>query len=59
VAQRPSGDETNRRHQDVLLHASDAVLQDVRRAARHDDWRVMVLQQLHRSQPKVMRAGIF
>lgn len=56
---RPSDEEAIRRRQGVLLLACDTLLQDVRRARRDDDWRVAVLQQLHRSLTKELRAGGF
>jgi hypothetical protein len=44
----------------VLLLACDALLQDVRRARRDgDDWRVAVLQELHRSLTRELRAESF
>ena len=44
----------------MLLLACDTLLEDVRRSRREgDDWRVEVLQQLHRSLTKELRAGGF
>jgi hypothetical protein len=56
MTERPSDEETIRRDQGVLLLACDTLLQDVRSAVRADDWRVAVLQQLHRSLTEELRS---
>jgi|tagenome__1003787_1003787.scaffolds.fasta_scaffold17764535_1 hypothetical protein len=56
---RPSDEETIRRSQAVLLLACDTLLQDLRRTARDGDWQTAVLQQLHRTLTRELRAGVF
>jgi hypothetical protein len=60
VTALPSDQEKIKRRQGVLLLACDTLLEDLRRARRDgDDWRVAVLQQLHRSLTEELRAGGF